>query len=521
MYDNVKETCCIIFFALSVLVDGHRKERQLQEVLNKVRRHSLSGQLPVNLEQSFFDTQSSDTTDDEVDSHPNHHTRDPSSPGRCGSGPKTEQVTSSDMSTPRGRPKRLWRRKRRYSNTKEETGQTMLNPELSNSKQALLSRSPSQSPSHSLTLIDKPFPQQQTTPPREYNSSKELVVNHPASGESTPRLVSESHELPITEDGDVSPAVAQFLESIKRPTHMLTHGVRRSSSNGSIRTHKRQGSNGSTHSYNVVPSPLSASPVKGPSQCNSNSSLSKSRRARPIVDHIISSRRESSSGVQYSKLDSSSSGEDDKEHETGTQSSDHNTTTTTSDGQSLLPRFKPMRSQSNEVQSLSQQRSISPGRELYSNESSGEARCSDGGHDADGESDGNSLDLLSELEPNESNLESLHSPSNVEESSDITSTTPDIQDSDFASSSLTPKVIVSPLHSQRNNVAMLITQFETTPSDLSELGNCNGDHHQPEQPEIPVHIKRGVAMPLAGSYSPKAIEDILEGGWLLKAGLQY
>ena len=427
---------------------------------------------------------------------------------------------SSDAFTPRGRPKRPWRRKRRYSNTKEETGQTMLNPDLSNSKQALLSCSPSRSPSHSPTLIDKQSPWQQTTPPREYNnsSSKELVVSHPASGESTPCLVSESHELPITEEGDVSPAVAQFLESIKRPIHMHPHGVRRSSSNGSLRTHKRQGSNGSTHSYNVVPSPLSASPVKGPSQCNSISSLSKSRRAPPIVDNM-SSRRGSSSGVQYSKLDSSSSGEEDKEHETGTQSSDHNTTTT-SDGQSLLSRFKPIRSQSNEVQSLSPQRSISPGRELYSYESSGEAQCSDGGHDADGESDSNSLDILSELEPNESNLESLHSPSNVEESSDVTSTTPDIQDSDFVSS-LTPKVKASPLHSQRNNVAMLITQFETTSSDLSELGNCNDDHHQPEQLEIPVHIKRDVAIPLAGSYSPKSIEDILEGGWFLKAGSRY
>ena len=484
-------------------------------MLNKVRRQSLSGQLPVNLEQPFFDTQSSDTTDDEVDSHLNYHTRDSNSPGRCGSGPKMEQVTSSDMFTPRGRPKRPWRRKRRCSNTKEETGQTMLGPDLSNSKQALLSCSTSQSPSHTPTLTDNPFQQQQTTPPREYNNSSK--VNHPASGESTPRLISESHELPITEKGDVSPAVAQFLESIKHPPHMHSHGVRRSSSNGSLRTHRRQGSNCSTHSYNVVPSPLSASPVKGPSQCNSSSSLSKSRRAPLIMDHI-SPPRGLSSGVQYSKLDSSSSGEEDKEHETGTQSSDHNTTTTTtSDGQLLLlSRLKPIRSQTNEVQSLSQQRSVSPSRELYSNESSGEARCSDGGHDADGESDGNSLDLLSELEPNESNLESLHSPSNVEESSDVTSTTPDIQDSYFASSSLAPKVNASPLHSSRNNVAMLITQFETTSSDLSELANCSDDHYLPEQPEIPAHIKRDVAIPLAGSYSPKSVEDLLEGGWLLR-----
>ena len=486
-----------------------RKERQLQEIMNKVKRHSVSGHLPVSLEPSLFEAQSySDTTDDEVDGHPHNHT----SPIRYSAGPKMERATSFDVSTPRGRPKRPWRRKRKCSNNKEESGPATLDPDMMNSKQTLLPQSPSDSPSHSPSLVHQPFPRQQSTPPRELNhmhSSKEFAVSRPTSGESTPRLVLESMELPITEEGDLSPAVAQFLESVKRPIH-----VRRSTSNTSLRTHRRQGSNGSTHSYNVVvPSPLSGSPVKGLPQGNSNSSLSRSRRAPPPIEHT-SSRRGSGAGVHYTKLDSSSSGEEDREHETGTQSSDHNTTTT-NDGQSLFSRFKPAGTQPNETQSAFQRRS--PGRELYSNDSSGETRCSDGGHDADGESDGNSLDLLSELEPNEtneSNLESLHSPSNLEESSDITSTTPDVLDSDVASTTLAPKLKQSTLHSSRNNVAMLITQFEVTSSDnVTELGNRN-DHQQPEQPDIPVHIRRDVAVPLAGSYSPKAVEDLLEGGWL-------
>ena len=142
---------------------------------------------------------------------------------------------------------------------------------------------------------------------------------------------------------------------------------------------------------------------------------------------------------------------------------------------------------------------------MYSNESSGDARCSDGGHDADRESDGNSLDMLSEHEPNESNLESLHNM----ESSDVTSTTPDILDSDSTLSLIHNSKSKVPIpHSPGRNVAMLITQFESS-SPESSLSNS---HHQTEQPELPLHIRRDDTVPLAGSYSPKAVEDLLEGG---------
>ena len=462
----------------------HRKERQLQDVMIKFKRHSVTGQLPVRVEQTLFDSQVSDTTDDEVDSHIRDHT----SPGRYG-GPgssKIERAISFDTSTPRGTGrKRQWRRKRRCSNTKEEAGPTTFDPDMMDSKQALL---PSRSPSHSPPSL----PQQQTTPTGE--TSKELVV-HSTSGESTPRLPL-THELPITAEGDLSPAVAQFLDSVKH------HNVRRSSSNGSLRTHRRMGSNGSTHSYRN-PSPLSGSPVKGSSQCNSTTSLSKVMRALP--EHI-SSRRGSGSGVLYTKLNSSSSEEEDKEHETGTLSSDHNTT---SDGQSFGSRLK-LQTNESRYSSTIQNKDNSSSRDMYSNESSGDTRCSDGGHDADGESDVNSMDLLSELEPNESNLESLHSPSNME-SSDINSTTPDILDSESTLNLIpNPKSKTPPPHSPGHKVATLITQFET--SSDSSLSNSHSSHQQIEQPEIPLHIRRDSTVPLARSYSPKAVEDFLEGG---------
>lgn len=493
------EICLFLVFIIFSLSYYHRKERQLQEMMLKMKRHSVTGQLPVHLEQTLVESPFTDTTtEDEVDSHPDH-IRQHSSPSRYipSSGPKMERATSFDISRGRKRP---FRRKRRISGTKEEAaGPTTLDPDMMDSKQTLLPAA-SHSPSHSPPLL----PQQQTTPTRE-PSRGELLIGHCTSGESTPR-VPQTHELPITAEGDLSPAVAQFLDSVKKHPAHIHHNVRRSNSNSSLRTHRRQGSNGSTHSFRNPSSPLSGSPIKGPSQCNSTSSLSKSRRAPR--EHTPS-RRGSGSSIQYTKLDSSSSEEDDKEHETGTQSSDHNTATT-SEGQSFISRLK---SQANETQSSStgQQRGhfSSSHRDLYSNESSCDAQCSDGGHDADGESDGNSLDLLSEHEPNESNLESLH---NVE-SSDVTSTTPDILDSDSTLSLIPNSKSKAPIpHSPGRNVATLITQFETTSSD-SSLTNSQNSQHQNEQPKLPLHIRRDDTVPLAESYSPKAVEDLLEGGW--------
>ena len=468
----------------------------------KFKRHSVSGTLPTHLEQSLYTDQTfSDTTEEEVDNDAHRLTREHSSPCRYNPGSKMERAMSFDVSTPRGR-KKGGRKRRRCSNTKEETaGPSTADPDMMDSKQALLPSQPS-SPSHSPpSPTHHPlFPRQQTTPTREL--SKEFS-NHPTSGESTPRPL-PTYEPPITAEGEFSPAVALFLESVKRPNHILPHGVRRSSSNSSIKTHRRQGSNGSTHSYVMNPSPLSGSPIKGPSQCNSTSSLSKTTRRAPLAAHVdrLSSHRGSGSGVHYTRLDSSSSnGEEDREHETGTQSSDH---CTPLERQPFLSRLKtatvPQVKEEGHSSPVTRQLS---GRDVYSNESSADTRASDEGNDADGESDGNSLDLLSELEPNEtneSNLESLQSPSNVEESSDINSTSPDLLDSDAGA---VPNLKCP---SPGQNVAMLINQFETS-SSVSD-----NDHQPPEHPEIPIHLRRDVTVSLAESYSPKQVEEFLEGG---------
>ena len=477
-----------------------RKEKQLQDMMLKVKRHSVTGQLPPQLELTLLESPFSETTDDEVDLH-HHHVREHSSPSRYVPGGPNMERALSFASTPSRVRRRLPKRKRRISNTRDESaGPTTLDPDAMDSRRTLLP----QSPPHVLpSLLWK-----QTTPTEEAPNGE--LVGHSASGESTPRLLPTHHESTITPEGDLSPAVAEFLESVKHPIH-IHHNVHRSSSNGSLRTHRRQGSNGSTHSCHN-PSPLSRSPVKGPSHCNSTSSLSRSRRAPEPQEHT-SSRRGSGSGIQYSKLDSSSSEDDDKERETGTQSSDHNTVSASEEMSQSLKTSKKA-SEDRHLSCVQRKDGYSSSRDVYSNESSGDARCSDGGHDADRESDGNSLDLLSELEtnpePNDSNLDSLHSLSNVE-SSDVTSTTPDILDSD-STVSLIPKSKTSVPHSPGHNVAMLITQFESshTSSDSSP-SNSQSSHYQME---MPVHLRRDSSVPLTGSYSLKTVEDYPDLGEL-------
>lgn len=305
-----------------------------------MKQMSVGGGFPSHLDTPPLDCQTSES-DEEVDGPP------------CNATPTSQNADAATPMSGWGK-KRMWRRKRRQSNSKDDKSATGFLDKITNSdrltrKQALpalmtMSRELLDDPAATPTLLDEPATA--------------------ASRDSTPKP--RHAATPITLNGSFSPEVEELIESVRHP---FRH--RRNDSGGSIRQHRRQGSNGSIGSGRGQS--LEATPLRGHSIPTTASS---SKRASAEVG---GPRHGSNSGVPYTRMDTSYSESDE-----------------------ILP--------ANAVVSLLVPETEGGGRrppkDLHSNESSMDTHGSDeGGNEADGEStsDGyeNQLHRFSETEPNE------------------------------------------------------------------------------------------------------------------------
>ena len=475
----------------------------VSEMAFKIKRRSISGPYPGPLAVvDHTHINLSDTTDDEFDGHI-HLTRETTPPTKAGT-PKHNKGVSFEMSTPRGGRKRLWRRKRRSSNSasKEDTSvkdnlvKKYRHDNEAASHEALLqptSESPLPSTDH--TSHASPSHSPHHSDPETQISD---LTNDPQNQDSSSKLNQEPTSQP-SQTAPYSHEVATFIESVRYPSHLTS----RSGSNSSLRTHRRQNSNGSINSFRIASSPC-ASPVKGQSRCNSASSLQVSRSVS--ANHRTSleptpTRKGSGSAIPYTKLDTSDSETDGTENGNETQPSS-----------TQYQYYVPVAT-SEPIEGNSQTTT----RDLYSNESSADTRASDGGHDADSElshGEDNLHDRSSEAEPNESNVESSLTSPYAAESDDLTSiSTPDILGSNSTSNlismsssghlrPLSPEVIVQ--STPPTNINSLISQFESnTPPASSSTTSLIAL-------QIPLHIRRDPVQLTTGTQeaTPTASEPV-------------
>ena len=403
---------------------------------------------------------------------------------------------NTELATPlSGGRRKMWRRKRRQSNSKDEKcKESSFLEKVQNSDR--LARRQSLPPLLTLQLSQE----------CEHNASTSTLLDEAtlpdgASRDSTPRP--KQPDTPLTPNGSFSPEVSELIESVKHP---LRH--RRNGSNGSIRVHRRQGSNGSVSSSIKEAMPLrnkEATPLRTkeatPLRNSNPSTATSSKRASVEIMHSAS-RRGSGSSIPYSRMDGTESESNSEEHEsTG----------------GLRVSF-PSQSGVNE-------RGVSSGhapsdqlREVCSNESSMDTHESDGaGNEADGEStsDGyeNRLDGFSGTEPHEtteSNFESSTASPSQAESEDLNTRVSGMESNLPTSLILDPFPLMtsSPISGGRgqshdqllwdsslsncyssshgnHQVATLVSQFEQLPAEDSEATSETNDLLN-----IPVHIRR-------------------------------
>ena len=394
---------------------SYRRERMLNEAVYRHKR--LSNSTPFPLPQ---DHQSSDSSDEDQPDNHTHFTRDHTPMLNRDKGATVEN------GTPRSSRRKFFRRKRR-SSTKESSlpkDSPGFLKRITNTK--MLTRRQSLPPLQSLTPSPPPHASHTSTP-----TSDSLQSSKPSFNLDLQANENADHKLDtsaLSPGGTLSPGVAELLERVRLPSH------RRTGSNGSAKLTRRRGSSGSCGSHRNV-TPPSLSPVKrmsSHSNCPLPSAASTSHRAS---NHSVPFLESSGSGVTYSKLGMSDSGSD--ENETGTHSSAAagNITSSTVDDtlSNSVPRTRypstPQRLNSESYRSHHNEqeyphesrRSL---KDVYSNESSADTRATDGGHDADSESndedDENPLDQFSELEPVETNESNIESP--ILESDDLSST---------------------------------------------------------------------------------------------------
>ena len=368
------------------------------------------------------DHQSSDSSDEDQPDNHTPFTRD-HTPKL-----KRDKGATVENGTPRSGRRKFFRRKRRSSVKEPSLPQESPGFLRRIADTKMLTRRQSLPPLQSLTPSPPPHVSHTSTPTSDNLQSSKLSLNFDL--QPNEHVDHEQNTAALSPGGTLSPGVAELLEHVRLPSQ------RRTDSNGSAGLSRRRGSSGSCGSHRNI-TPPSMSPVKrmsSHSNCPLPSAASTCRRASDQSALFLES---SGSGVAYSKLGMSDSGSD--ENETGTHSSAAagNITSSTVDDTLLnsIPRTRypttPHRLNSEPYQDHNEQgyphvsrRSL---KEVYSNESSADTRASDGGHDADSESNDdtyeNPLDQFSEIEPVETNESNIESP--IPESDDLSST-PDL-----------------------------------------------------------------------------------------------
>lgn len=355
----------------------------------KIKRHSVGGAFTSHLDTPPRDCPSSDTSsDNEVDGSCAH---------RAVMAAVEKNAAGSGTPVSGWGKKKAWRRKRRQSNSKDDKPhlvgflEKVTNSDLLTRKQTLppLNTLATAVSSHDLDC-------EPATPNLDNPGPPDT-----GSRESTPRPTNSG--TPITPDGSFALEVSELLESVRHP--------HRNVSNSSTRAHKRQGSNGSFAGCS-----LETTPLRGHS--TPTTAISSKRASIELV----SSRRESSSGVPYTRMDSLSS-------ESNSEKPDVSPISITA---------VPFPKQGDgEVRPTPRHPTIAKDATVYSNDSMDTQHESDGqGHEADGESTSDGCEKrfyrfsTSGTEPNEtqeSNIESSAPSPSLAESDDLTSSSaPDV-----------------------------------------------------------------------------------------------
>lgn len=375
-----------------------RRERQLNDVAYKMKRASAGGPFPSHLGTPPRDCPSSDSSDNEVDA------------GSCPH--RAAVMAAAEKSADSGNPlsgwskKKMWRKKRRYSTSKDEkTSATGFLEKVTNSDR--LTRKQTLPPLNTLAAaLSHDLDCDPSTPTLD-DATLDAV-----SRDSTPRPKHSSS--PITPNGSFSLEVSELLESVRHP---LRFG--RNVSGGSVRSHRRQGSNGSVASERGCS--LETTPLRG---LSTPTTATSSKRASTDLG---SPRRGSNAGVPYTRMDSYS--------DSNSEVAEKSPVFTTG-----FPKPVPERPCRNENRKPSPGHAPDVSKELYSNESSMDTQHeSDGaGHDADGESTSDGCEnrfyrfSTSGTEPNEtqeSNIESsAASPSLAESDELVSSSAADVEE---------------------------------------------------------------------------------------------
>ena len=516
-----------------------RRERQLNEAAYRIKRSSSSTAYP-------HDHRHSDSTEDEqlASRFTGDHT------------PKLDP--KKETATPKSDRKRYIRRKRRSGARHTSEGQGFLDKVTNNDLTRRQSLPPLQSlipPPHtthtpSLAIL---------TPPDE---EKYILLKLDLQSQDSPPEDLPDGTAAISPGGTLSPGVTELLERVP--------SLRRTDSNGSTKSRRRGSRNGS---------PLNLSPVKRQVSgatgfyynCPLPSAASSSRRASnkttPVHESII----------PYSKLGMSDFSSESTENETGTTHSSAiagnitSTTTSTYDDDHVPARKRnsdTLREEDFDPTTIvNVEASL---RSICSNESSIGTRASDGGNDADSESN-NGDDPLSEFETaetNDSTLGSAPSPS-VPDSDDSPSThnllygtetvldlepknmnyhqpsydhyPPNDTHISILSSIVTDSVLPHDTYAgsetlsilnhstdlssltTRKQVAQLISKFESV-DNISEEGMprdstvveslvVSSGVSTPRALEVPLHIRRPITRDhISGSYSPKQAEEVWRKG---------
>ncbi len=438
----------------------------------------------------------------------------------------TPKQDKRETNTPKSDRKRFFKRKRRPNSSRHISlpdGQGFLER---------VANSDHPTRRHTLPPLESVSP----TPPSHTSHTLTHNILPPSQLDLQPRDDPEGQETNavITPGGTLSPGVTKLLERVP--------SLRRTESNGSTRSRRRCSGTGSPLSFSPVKRQISGSGLHGncPLPSAASSSQKASNKSTPSHD----------SNTPYSKLDSTSnlSSETDITHSSANAG---NVTTTTSNYDDEQPLHTPRRRNPDTLRADENIENMpvnveSSLRSIYSNESSADTRASDGGNDADSESNNSDDDFVSEVETVGTNdpgstAESIPSPLVPESNESLlymqyekdTQESPNLEpsitkmvanytgvDSDdsisFAKSAIfshsfsevEPVLLTSICHSSQTQVSQLISQFESVDDEATPASSIGSKGHASKVMEMPLHMRRPIRREqISGNYSPKLAEE--------------